>query len=260
MKTSKVSALGKLARKPWFMAWELLEKALYRGKEYALQFPTGRRVYTPWFHDAATTGFMKLYRGTKAAGPVTQTPDRAYILYQFAKASARLQGDMAECGVFQGGSAHLIAATLDLHGKGDTRLHLFDTFAGAPSVAVPERDAITPGAYSNTSVAGVGARLSPYGERCQLHPGLIPDTFAEVAHVPQYALVNIDVDLYPTNVACCEWFWPRMAPGGVLIFNDFGFYPYRKSTRKAVEEFFADRPEEPIVLPTGQAFIIKPGA
>jgi hypothetical protein len=105
----------------------------------------------------------------------------------------------------------------------------------------------------------VGARLSPYRDHCQLHPGFIPDTFSEVATVDQYSLVNIDVDLYPTNAACCEWFWPRMVPGGVLIFNDYGFFPYRKSTRKAVEEYFADRYEQPIVLPTGQAFIIKPG-
>ena len=50
-------------------------------------------------------------------------PYEAYMLYSIAKSQQELDGDMAEVGVYQGGSAKLISEV-----KGDRKLFLFDTF------------------------------------------------------------------------------------------------------------------------------------
>jgi hypothetical protein len=41
-----------------------------------------------------------------------------------------------------------------------------------------------------------------------------------------------------------------------MIFDDYGF-PACHGEKVAVDEFFADKAESPIALPTGQAIILK---
>ena len=47
-----------------------------------------------------------------------------------------------------------------------------------------------------------------------------------------------------------------MIPGGMIVFDDYGF-PSCPGARRAVDEAFANRPEVPICLPTGQALVVK---
>jgi len=47
--------------------------------------------------------------------------------------------------------------------------------------------------------------------------------------------------------------------GGVMLYDDYGFRSYRYAIRAAVDEFFAQMEEKPIVLPTAQAVVIKSG-
>ncbi len=43
----------------------------------------------------------------------------------------------------------------------------------------------------------------------------------------------------------------------VMVFDDYGFYPYRHSARVPVDEYFVRIPERPWPLPTGQAVTFK---
>ena len=56
-------------------------------------------------------------------------PIEAFTVYSLAKSQSKLSGDMAEVGVFQGGSAKLICEAI-----GDKKLHLFDIFEGLPEL------------------------------------------------------------------------------------------------------------------------------
>lgn len=69
--------------------------------------------------------------------------------------------------------------------------------------------------------------------------------------------MHVDVDIYPTALECCKWLWPRLAKGGVMLFDDYGFRSYRSAIRRAVDEFFSAVRDKPIVLPTAQAVAIK---
>lgn len=257
MKSAQLGISSKILRKPWYWFWRFVVNKLYNGREYTLHVPDGYRTLTPWFTVGNKTSFSTLIQSVHEGGPLATSLDRCYQLYQFARRSAFLDGDMAECGVYTGGTAHLLALTLDLFSNTPAHLHLFDTFGGMPDCSDPQRDYHSPGDFSDTSLSFVKQRLDKYSSACVFHPGVMPDTFAEVDENSRFSFVHVDVDNYPSVVACCRWFWPRLVSGGAMIFGDYGMYPYRHAARAAVDEFFAHEIEKPLVLPTGQALLLK---
>lgn len=235
--------------------WDLVERILYRGHRYTWLVPFGDRVLTPWFDTSGRTPFSQAYRVAQAGGPTIVAPDRSYMLHQFLLRSLLLEGDVAEAGVYTGGTAHLLAETI--RAAGSTKaLHLFDSFEGMPDTADAERDYNVAGELSDTSAAGVQDRLRGY-DFARFHVGFIPATFDEVDPEARFAFVHSDLDIYPSTLHACRWFWPRLTPGGVMIFDDYGFFPYRHAARAAVDEFFADQRDKPLILPTGQGLVIK---
>jgi O-methyltransferase len=165
-----------------------------------------------------------------------------------------LNGDIVECGVFRGGTAMIAAQTILESGR-ERPLRLFDSFEGFPE-SHEGVDRFQGGDLSNTSLDAVRARLSSY-PFAQFHVGFIPDSFAGLP-ITQIAWAHVDVDLYQSVRDCIEYVYPRLAPGGFLIFDDYGF-PTCPGARRAVDETFAKLPEVPLVLPTGQCMVVKLG-
>lgn len=215
--------------------------------------PTGYEIkqvlYQPWLED----WFQKYYQ--KARLHTLVAPDRCFILHQFARQCVHLTGDYAEAGVYKGGTAHLLAETLVLNGGREKSLYLFDTFAGMPETANEDDGPHKEGDFGDTSLMAVQNYLRGF-DNLVFKQGFIPNTFDEV-EARQFAFVHIDVDLYQTGLDCAEFFYPKMPPGGIMIFDDYGFEMYRNALRKAVDDFFADKPEVPVPLTTGQCIIIK---
>jgi hypothetical protein len=85
------------------------------------------------------------------------------------------------------------------------------------------------------------------------HPGLFPESAADVPE-QQYCLAHFDVDLYDSTLACLEYFYPRMIPGGVMLSHDYGILA---GVEQAFQEFFADKPEGIIEQPTTQCLVFK---
>ena len=216
--------------------------------EYTRNFPYDYLTYSPWFEP----WFQELYQHIKNRTVVQE--DRCYIIHQLCNYACNLQGDFAECGVYKGGTTFLIASVLEKRGQGK-HLHLFDTFTGMPDIAIKERDNQAPGDFADTSLENVKEYLSDFSN-IDFHPGIIPDTFKRVLN-KQFSFAHIDVDLYPTTLECCKYFYERMTKGGILICDDYGFLGYRKAAKAAIDDFFEDKTEIPISLHTGQCFIIK---
>ncbi len=157
--------------------------------------------------------------------------------------------------MYRGGTAYLLASMLGESARPDTALHLFDTFSGMPDTAVPERDWHKPGDLADTSAAEVGSFLAGF-PRVALHPGVIPSTFDAVRD-RRFAFVHVDVDLYPSTWDCCAFFYERLVRGGILVCDDYGFADFERAAKRAVDTFFADKPEAPLALHTGQCLVIK---
>jgi O-methyltransferase len=162
------------------------------------------------------------------------TSDRLYLLDAFSDRCKDLRGDFAECGVWQGGSAKVL-----LKGR---PLHLYDTFTGMPKNDEPCY--LPEGSFGDTSPGQVAEYLDSHLVR--MHVGEIPQTFDDDL---RFSFVHIDVDLYRTAYDCILYFLKRLVPGGMIIFDDYGFPDYQKAAKQAVDELIPDV----IVLPTGQA-------
>jgi O-methyltransferase len=178
--------------------------------------------------------------------------DRKYVLWQTAAQAAQAPGDFMECGVYKGGTAYLLATVLEEHAPAK-RLHLFDTFAGMPETR-PEHDLHVQGDFDDTSLEAVSAYLAPKAN-VSFHPGLIPASFAGLEAL-RFSFVHIDLDIYEAIRDASAFAYERVAPGGFLLYDDYGF-PSCPGARRAVDEFYAGKPERPLVLATGQCLVVK---
>ena len=173
------------------------------------------------------------------------TEDEAYQLYSCAANAARVPGDMAEVGVFRGGSARLICEA-----KRDKTLFLFDTFEGLPDVQSSD-GRFEKGQYK-ASLEEVTKYLNGY-PGVSTYKGLFPAT-SEPVRDKRFCFVHLDVDIYSCTRAGLEFFYPRMSPGGVILIHD---YLWGEGVRKAVHEFIADKPGPILELAGAYCAIIK---
>lgn len=229
-------------------AWTIrqVKKRLLRAGFQLQRLPSGPPIVIPFWDEDAV--FDMLNR--QLAGYTLVDKTRCYMLYQCAKQVAHVPGDVAEVGVYRGGTARLICKTIESTGKA---IHLFDTFEGMPAVRV-DKDIHREGDFNDTSIERVRSYLSDC-RNVHLHQGIFPKTSAPVAQ-QSFALVHIDVDIYQSVVDCCGFFYPRMSNGGIMIFDDYGFVSC-PGVKQAVDAFLEDKPETPLYLPTGQCMVVR---
>lgn len=173
--------------------------------------------------------------------------DRCSILYQFSKHTANLEGDIAEVGVYKGGTAKLISKTLI-----NKQIHLFDTFEGMPETD-PKKDKHKKGDFKIDFEL-----VRKYLNDCNnihIYKGFFPDTSTPIKD-KKFCFVHIDADIYKSVYDSCIFFYKRLVNGAIMIFDDYGF-PSCPGAKQAVDNFFLDKNEQTICLPTGQCFIIK---
>ena len=206
-----------------------------------------RPIFSPW---RGLPHFRQLYQEISSHTLISELA--AWTLYSLARQAAHVGGDFLEAGVYQGGTALMLRKIL-VEANEDKDLHLFDTFAGMPDTR-PDRDLHKAGDFSNTSVAAVSMLIGP-SERVHFHPGIIPDTFSGVK-LERIAFAHVDVDIHDAVYECCNFIYPRLTAGGIMVFDDYGF-PSCPGARAAVDEFFADKPEVPLVLSSGQAVLFR---
>ena len=190
--------------------------------------------------------FQLLYERIKGHTLVNEA--RCFMLYQLAKHANSKQGQIAEVGVYKGGTGKLIAKTCP-----DKPIHLFDTFSGMPATD-KTKDKHQQGDFSDTSLKSVKKYLGDC-ENIQFYQGFFPDTSAPIVGM-RFCFVHIDVDIYKSVIDCCAFFYPRMISGGIMVFDDYGFVDC-PGAKLAVDEFFSDKDEYPCHLPTGQCFVVK---
>ena len=83
----------------------------------------------------------------------------------------------------------------------------------------------------------------------------MPATFVGLDQV-RLCFAHLDVDLYRSVTDCLTFIWPRLAVGGVIVIDDYGFESC-PGAKSAVDEFFAGTGIVPLCLGTGQAIVFK---
>jgi O-methyltransferase len=222
------------------------------GFSYGFVFPSAN--YAPWHGDDA---FMNIYNQIKSNTLVDIY--RCYELWQLIQKVQSLDAQAAvlEVGVWRGGTAGVMAQQL-LNLKSKAVLYLADTFSGVAKAGAND-SFYTGGEHSDTSrqiVEDVLKNKSKY-PHYKILKGIFPeDTASEIKADEQFGLCHIDVDVYDSAKDILEWVWNKLIPGGVVVFDDYGFHSCTGVT-KLVEEYrcFADR--QIIHNLNGHAIMIK---
>jgi O-methyltransferase len=177
---------------------------------------------------------------------------RLHVLCWCAQNGLRREGDFVECGVFRGLSTSVAARYLEF-GARDKQWYLYDTFAGIP------RDQLNAGHESPPEYAMEGLydlcrrRFAPY-PNVQVVQGRIPEVLRERAP-DKVAFLHLDMNSAAAEVAALEFFWERLAPGALVLLDDYGWRGYR-AQKLAEDPFFAARGRQVLELPTGQGIVM----
>jgi O-methyltransferase len=173
-----------------------------------------------------------------------------------------IHGAIVECGVWRGGSMMLAARALLELGDASRELWLYDTYQGMTEPTVADVQAMT-GQMAGSVLAGQpkddenpfwalaqrevverNMRATRYPEQLthyvegpveQTLPRDMPDAIA---------LLRLDTDWYESTRHELLHLWPRLAAGGILIIDDYGYW---EGARKAVDEYFAALPDAPFL-------------
>lgn len=176
----------------------------------------------------------------------------------------RLVGDFAECGVWKGHSAYIIASILS-EKKFAGSFHLFDAFEEGLSDKVekdrnlrfklPEGRIQAESDVFRTTENQVKSCLNRF-QFVHFYNGWIPSRFNEVEG-KEFSFVHIDVDLYNPTIESVNFFYPRLIKNGVIVCDDYGSIQF-PGAKKAIDEFLEKNHCQMFYeVPMGACFIIK---
>lgn len=190
--------------------------------------------------------------------PYTMTsPERLFALRDAALYIQRehIPGDFVECGVWRGGSTMMAALVLKAQPR---RLWLYDTFEGMVEPGEYDFDLVgvhageewraheQDGGWAVAALDDVKSHIAQTAYDPSLVTyvqGKVEDTIPN--HLPEeVAILRLDTDWYESTRHELQHLWPLLAPGGVLIVDDYGHY---QGARKAVDEFFAGLASQPLL-------------
>jgi O-methyltransferase len=197
--------------------------------------------------------FCEIYRKIESRALLDSA--RAFVLLQTARRQKAVPGDILELGSYRCGSSLLLSANDTVAPK---TLFFVDSFAGLPEVS--DKDPYwRKGEMAQTNFEEIKTFLrlhlknTPYA----LHKGFFPHEVDLNALKRTWSLVHIDTDLYQPTLDALRFFYPLLAPGGIVIIDDFGNSSC-PGVVSAVREFEAESAVVSIFLISGQALIIKP--
>jgi hypothetical protein len=194
-------------------------------------------------------------RAIREVRPYTRTGmERLHALIQATEyiVAAGIPGTIVECGVWKGGSMMAVATTLRRLGQSERDLYLFDTFEGMSEPTELDRSLrgeeaakllaeVTPtadNAWAFAPLDEVRKNMASTGyPAAHIHykKGRVEDTLPGEAP-DQIALLRLDTDWYESTRHEMEHLFPRLAPGGVLIIDDYGHW---EGAKRAVDEYCA---------------------
>ena len=164
----------------------------------------------------------------------------------------RITGDFLEAGVCKGGAAIFMRGLQIAHKEQDRKTWVVDSFQGVPPSTDPddavygldlEEERLPWLACSEAQVRAHFSRYRLLDDHVEFVSGWIADSLPR-APIGPLAILRIDVDLYSSTRLCLELLYDKVAPGGFVIVDDYGFL---QCCRDAVDSFRASHGvEEPI--------------
>jgi len=212
--------------------------------------------------------FAAAMRGVNSDTGATQyaSPDgiswRLNTLVWAARAALHVPGDFVECGVYKGDMSWVITELVDLAGA-QRSFYLYDTFEGfSPKYSSEDDFPLAPQFFHSADRGYNVPRL--YNSVCErfagksyvkVIKGIVPDIVSEISP-DRIAFMHIDMNSAAPEVGALELLFERVSLGGMVIFDDYGWFLHKKQ-KDAEDRFMAEHGQEILELPTGQGLLIK---
>lgn len=189
-------------------------------------------TYSPWNTDKP---FQAMLASVEGATLVDKY--RCFELWKLIEQCAKLTtGSIIEIGVWRGGTGALIARQARNCGIED-KVFLCDTFTGVVKAGARDSD-YKGGEHSDTSRIAVEdlifARMNL--DNVEILEGIFPDQTGHLIEGMRFRFCHIDVDVYQSAKDVVDWIWDRMVPGGIVVYDDYGFYGCDGITRYVEEQ------------------------
>ncbi len=138
-------------------------------------------------------------------------------------------GDLIETGVWRGGATIFMRANLKAWGDTERKVWVADSFQGLPEPDAERYAADAGDTHYKWSGLAVGTKIVEhnfrrYGlldDQVEFLVGWFKDTLP-TAPIEQLSLMRLDGDMYESTIQALEPLYPRLAPGGFCIIDDFG--------------------------------------
>ena len=210
-------------------------------------------------------GFQRAYaRGVKASqGFDPEFEWRIHVALWAASMAVRVPGDFVECGVNAGFVSSAIMEWLNWRSV-HKNFYLIDTFTGpifsqysqgeiARGRVDLARKTLAAGGYV-TDLEHIRANYAEWPNAIVVQ-GAVPDVLPTL-NIPNLAFLHIDLNCAYPERAALEFFWQRLSPGAIVLFDDYT-YLGQECQWAAIDEAVGQLSAEVLSLPTGQGLIIK---
>ena len=173
----------------------------------------------------------------------------AHLLYlkEIYDLVTNLEGDIVECGVGHGHSLYKLCCLAYYENKG-RKIYGFDSFGGFPEPSEEDMSPRNPqkGEWNVATVEIIERKLTAAG---RIEPSFIQNNVKLVKGFfdeslsrfdgESIAFLHLDVDLYKSYKVTLEYFWPKLAKGGVVAFDEYkNAIEKFPGAAKAIDEFF----------------------
>lgn len=177
---------------------------------------------------------LKLANNIKYEVKLLSNKEELVKLYQLTKevCENNLKGDIAEVGVYEGGTAKILATAKNT----DKKLYLMDSFEGVNEVNELDSEYFTIGQYKS-DIEKVKEYLKEF-KNIKILKGVFPKETSKYIKNKRFCLVNIDVDTYQSTLDCLNYFYNNMVKNGYIVIHD---YKVLDNIKKAVDEFIVDK-------------------
>lgn len=203
----------------------LLQGLFNRGGYHLIRLPSGRlyesiplTTYAPW---NASAEFRAVW--TAIQNNTLVDIFRCWELWQLVGQAKKLSGSFIEVGVWRGGTGALIASAAKQRGIA-APIYLCDTFRGVVKAGIHD-SAYKGGEHADTSIPTVEALMKSLGlTNYRIVEGIFPDATSHlIPENERFRLCHIDVDVYDSARDIVDWVWSRLVPGGLIVYDDYGF-------------------------------------
>ena len=202
--------------------------------------------------------------GIKAAGYDYGWHFRFYVGIWAAQQASRLPaGDFVECGVSYGFLSKGITEYVNWNEtQADKRkFFLIDTFEGLDQTQITDAEKkeglpdLFQGKYPKDTIHRVRETFANV-KGVEIIQGSVPGILSKVP-AQKVAFLSIDMNCATPEKEAFEFFYPKLVPGGMVLFDDYGHRGHH--LQKALADGIAAQNGNAILtLPTGQGLLIKP--